>query len=207
MLVNNAIEHLTINKRSAGSALIVCIFITSTLSAQDGLEGVRNSNQARRIPDVMYIPTPHDVAAEMLKLAKVSDKDLVFDLGCGDGRILVMAAKKHGCRAVGIDVDPLRVQDARLNVKKHRVEHLVTIKQGDLFNVDLRAATVVMLYLSTKYNTKLIPQLSQMKPGSRVVSHQFGMTRVKPDRIVSMKSHDGHEHTLLLWKVPLTGRP
>jgi SAM-dependent methyltransferase len=188
-------------------ALALSIALAATSQAQEASVDPQEPKRARPVPDVMYIPTPHDIVREMLSLAGVEPSDRVYDLGCGDGRIVVMAAKEHECSAVGVDIDPLRVQEARQNVRKGRVEHLVTIEQGDLFEVDLSEATVVTLYLSTKYNTSLVPQLSRMKPGSRIVSHLFGIKGVKPRKVVLLNSQeDSHKHALYLWTTPLEGR-
>ncbi len=154
------------------------------------------------IPDVVFIPTPEDVVEQMLKLASVTQDDVVYDLGCGDGRIVIAAAKKYGCRAVGVDIDPRRTEEAKKNVAAHGLEDLVTIRQEDLFAVDLREATVVMLYLSTRYNERLVPRLARMNPKGRVVSHVFGLDGVPPDRAIAVRSeHDRHEHRLFLWTV------
>jgi precorrin-6B methylase 2 len=194
--------HRTIARRVRAAPLIALVTITSVIGAQDKVQHVGVASRERRVPDVMYVPTPHDVAAEMLKLADVSKQDVLYDLGCGDGRIVVLAAKRYGCRAVGIDIDPLRVADAKENVRKNRVGHLVTIQHGDIFEATLGEGTVVTLYLSSNYNTKLLPQLTKLKPGSRIVSHQFGMGGLTPDRMVSLHSEDGHKHDLFLWKIP-----
>ena len=187
--------------------MAVSLALASAAYAQHAPQDRPKRKQARRVPDVMYVPTPHDVVDKMLVLAGVGKDDVVYDLGCGDGRIVVAAAKRLGCRAVGVDIDPLRIEEARRNVKTNRVEHLVTIREGDLFQVDLSEATVVMLYLSTRYNTRLIPQLDRMKPGSRIVSHLFGMKGLKPDKVVRAESkEDGRKHALLLWTVPLARR-
>jgi precorrin-6B methylase 2 len=188
---------------AAWKALAVGTVLASASIAQDGVRERQRPKRARRIPDVMYIPTPHDVVERMLQLAAVRKDDVLYDLGCGDGRIVVAAAKRYGCRAVGVDIDPLRVRDARRNVRENHVEHLVTIKEGDLFKVDLSEATVVTLYLSTRYNEKLLPQLSRMRPGSRVVSHRFGMKTLEPDKVVRVRSREGRwSHPLLLWDLP-----
>jgi tRNA G37 N-methylase Trm5 len=192
---------------AARAALILGVLVASALQAQERPHDRQQPKRARRVPDVMYIPTPHDVVDKMLELAAVRKDDVVYDLGCGDGRIVVAAAKRFGCRAHGVDVDPLRVEDAKRNVKKNGVEHLVTIREGDLFEVDLSEATVVTLYLSTRYNTKLVPQLNRMKPGSRIVSHLFGIKGVKPDRVIQVPSKaDKRKHALLLWTTPLGKR-
>jgi ribosomal protein L11 methylase PrmA len=138
----------------------------------------------------------------MLELAKVKKGDVVYDLGCGDGRIVVTAAKKYGCKAVGFDIDPERIKESRENVKKNKVEDLVQIRQKDIFTLDLSKANVVTLYLLPRLNVKLIPQLEKMKPGSRIVSHAFDMAGVKPDTTETV-TVDGSEHTIYLWTVPL----
>jgi SAM-dependent methyltransferase len=164
--------------------------------------------QPQREPDVVYIPTPHDVVEMMLYLARVSDEDVLYDLGCGDGRILVAAAKKHGCKAVGYDIDPQRVQDSLENVKRNAVEGLVRVEEADIFTLDLRPATVIAIYLLPRLNVKLIPQLEQLGPGCRIVSHDFDMRGVRPDAVLTMESEeDSKEHTVYLWTTPLKKQP
>ena len=126
--------------------------------------------------DVPYVPTPQQVVDRMLALAKVGKNDVLFDLGCGDGRIVVTAAKEYGARCTGIDLDPTRIAEARANARKAGVEKQVNFKVGDLFEADLSGASVVTLYLLPSINTKLRPRLwQQLKVGSRVVSHAFDM--------------------------------
>jgi len=158
----------------------------------------------KKTPDVVYVPTPNDVVARMLKVAGVKKTDVVYDLGCGDGRIVVTAAKKYGCKGIGFDIDPERLKESRANVKKNGVEKLVQIKDQDIFTVDLSKASVVTLYLLPKLNRRLIPQINKMKPGSRIVSHEYDMAGIKPDKVIHMKSReDNAEHTIYLWTVPL----
>jgi len=157
-----------------------------------------------REPDVVYVPTPPEVVEKMLELAEVKKEDLVYDLGCGDGRIVVMAAKKYGCKAVGYDIDPERIKESLENVEKNNVGHLVTIEQEDIFTLDLSKANVITLYLLPSLNVKLIPQLEKLKPGSRIVSHDFDMKGVTPDKVVEVTSASGQvEHTVYLWTAPL----
>ena len=164
-----------------------------------------------RRPDVHYVPTPQNVVDRMLELAEVKKDDLVYDLGCGDGRIVVTAAKKYGCKGVGYDIDPQRVRESLENVEKNNVGHLVRIEQKDIFTLDLSDANVITLYLLPELNVKLIPQLEKLKPGSRIVSHDFAMKGVKPDQVVNVNTdqgdndeYDGYSaHTIYLWTVPL----
>ena len=154
--------------------------------------------------DVIFIPTPQDVVDKMLELVEVKKDDLVYDLGCGDGRIVVTAAKKYGCRAVGYDLDPDRVKESIENVEKNEVGHLVGIEQKDIFTLDLSEADVITLYLLPSLNVRLTPQLEKLKPGSRIVSHNFDMEGVKPDKVVKLtSSHDQAEHKIYLWTTPL----
>ncbi|MER3414828.1 MAG: hypothetical protein C4297_01250 [Gemmataceae bacterium] len=161
--------------------------------------------QETRRPDVIYVPTPQPVVDKMLEIAKVTKDDIVYDLGCGDGRIVVTAAKKYGCKAKGFDIDPERVKESLDNVKKNGVEKLVTIEQKDIFTLDLSEATVVTLYLLPSLNVKLIPQLKKLKPGARIVSHDFDMRGVKPDKVINFTppGEGQREHTIYLWTVPL----
>lgn len=154
--------------------------------------------------DVIYVSTPHDVVEKMLEVAKVTKDDLVYDLGCGDGRIPVMAAKKYGCKAVGYDIDPERIKDSLENVEKNQVGHLVKIEQKDIFTLDLSQADVITIYLLPDMNMKLIPQLEKLKPGSRIVAHSFGMGTIEPDEVVKYtSSEDRKEHLIFLWTAPL----
>ncbi len=160
-----------------------------------------------REPDVVYVPTPQDVVDKMLELAKVTKDDLVYDLGCGDGRIVVTAAKMYGCKAIGYDVDPERIKESLQNVKEYNVGHLVRIEQKDIFTLDLSKANVITLYLLPELNVKLIPQLKKLKPGSRIVSHDFNMRGVKPDKVVRLtSSEDSTGHKIYLWTSPLKKR-
>jgi precorrin-6B methylase 2 len=159
---------------------------------------------ADQIPDILFIPTPNDIVDRMLELASVRRDDVVYDLGCGDGRILVAAAKRYGCRCVGLDIDPLRIKESERNAKDNGVDALVRIEKRDLFTADLPDASVVFLYLSPKTNVRLLPQLEQLPPGSRIVSHQFDIQGLKPDKVVEVQSKgDSHVHTLFLWTTPL----
>jgi SAM-dependent methyltransferase len=148
--------------------------------------------------DVPYVSTPHEVVAEMLRLANVTRDDVVYDLGCGDGRIVIAAAQKYGAHGTGVDLDPQRIMEAEANARQARVETRVRFLQQDLFETDLRDATVVTLYLLPKVNLQLRPiLLRDLRPGTRVVSHEFSMDDWRPDRSV----HKEHSN-IYLWIIP-----
>jgi ribosomal protein L11 methylase PrmA len=151
------------------------------------------------IPEVAFIPTPPDVVAKMLELAAVQEGDVVYDLGCGDGRIVVMAAQKFGARGVGVDIDPKRIEEARANASKAGVSDRAEFRLGDLFNADIRAATVVTLYLLPEINLRLKPKLLRdLKPGTRVVSHDFTMgDDWRPERALKLQND-----TIYFWTIP-----
>lgn len=131
--------------------------------------------------DVWYVPTPNEIVDRMLDAANVTALDVVYDLGCGDGRIVIAAAKKYGTRGVGVDLDPARIREAQANAKKAGVENLVTFKVADMFKTDLHEATVVTLYLLPELNRRLKPKLfAELRPGARVVSHDWDMGRDWP---------------------------
>ncbi|MES1023942.1 methyltransferase domain-containing protein [Gloeocapsa sp. BRSZ] len=152
-----------------------------------------------RQPDVVYVPTPQEVVDEMLTLAKVTKDDVIYDLGSGDGRIPITAAQKYGARGIGIDINPERIREANENAQKAGVTDRVQFLQQDLFQSDFSEATVVTLYLLPELNVKLRPQLfKQLKPGTRVVSHDFDMGDWKPDRVV--QTQEGS--TIYYWVIP-----
>ncbi len=157
-----------------------------------------------RKPDVIYVPTPQEVVDKMLEMAQVTKDDLLYDLGCGDGRIVATAAKKYGCKAAGYDLRRGRVKASLANVEKYNVGHLVQIEQKDIFTLDLSKADVITLYLLPALNVRLIPQLEKLKPGSRIVSHDFDMKGVKPDKVVELTIEDDwDQHTIYLWTTPM----
>jgi precorrin-6B methylase 2 len=148
--------------------------------------------------EVPYVPTPENVVAEMLKLAGVKSGDMLFDLGSGDGRIVITAAKEHGARGVGIDINPQRIKEANENAQKAGVNGRVQFRNNDLFKEDISSASVVTLYLLPSVNMKLRPKLwKELKPGTRVVSHDFDMGDWKPEKTVQVD-----EHKLFFWTIP-----
>ena len=154
---------------------------------------------SQRSPDVVYVPTPQEVVDEMLELAQVTKDDVVYDLGSGDGRIPITAAQRYGTRGIGIDINPERIDEANENALQAGVTDRVTFLQQDLFTSDISEATVVTLYLLPQLNLKLRPQLfEQLKPGTRVVSHDFNMGDWEPDRAV--RTREGS--MIYLWVIP-----
>ncbi len=136
----------------------------------------------KRAPDVEFVPTPQEVVLEMLKIAKVTKNDVVYDLGCGDGRIVITAAKVFGARGVGVDIDPIRIKESNENARKAGVTDRVKFIEGDLFTTNLTEATVVTLYLTPELNIQVQPKLfRELKPGTRIVSHDFDMGGWRPD--------------------------
>lgn len=156
-----------------------------------------------------YVPTPMDIVERMLVLAGVTKADVVYDLGCGDGRIPIAAAVNYGARGVGVDIDPRRIEESKANAKAAGVEHLVEFRLEDALTVDVSPATVVTLYLLGSSNAKLRPQLTkQLRPGARIVSHAFSMGPTWPaDKIDRFTTVRGDEITLYLWNADGKIRP
>jgi ribosomal protein L11 methylase PrmA len=151
-----------------------------------------------RTPDVIFVPTPQEVVDAMLEVAKVTKNDVVYDLGSGDGRIPVTAAKKYGARAVGIDIDPQRIKEANANAQTAGVTDKVKFMNADLFTTDISEASVVTLYLLPSLNVKLMPKLkAELKPGTRIVSHAFDMGDWKPEQTLNVNGR-----TVYYWTIP-----
>jgi SAM-dependent methyltransferase len=183
---------------SFGIAAIVAAVIASAQTAPVA--------QPRKPLDVPYVPTTEAAVEAMLKLADVKSTDVVYDLGCGDGRIVVAAAKTYGARAVGIDIDPQRIAEANANARRAGVEKLVRFEENDLFQADFKEATVVTLFLLSSVNQKLKPKLlAELKPGTRVVSNTFDMGDWKPEKEFTVPNTNEEtflSHRLYLWIVP-----
>ena len=160
----------------------------------------------QRDPDVPYVPTTPEAVEAMLKLGEVKKTDILYDLGCGDGRIVIAAAKNFGAHGVGIDIDPQRIKEARENAKRAGVEDLVRFELGDLLQANFSEATVVTLFLLPRVNLKLKPRLlEQLKPGTRVVSNTFDMGEWKAEKESSVDNEDfdtGLSRKFFLWRIP-----
>jgi SAM-dependent methyltransferase len=168
-------------KRFYKRLLISCLAVSILISS-----GSVTAQQKK--PEVPYVPTPDNVVLEMLKMAQVDKDDLVYDLGCGDGRIVIAAVSKFGCRGVGVDIDPERIKESNENAKRAGVSDRVQFMQMDLFDADISKATVVTLYLLSEVNLRLRPKLlRELSPGTRVVSHAFSMGEWKAEATSSVK--------------------
>lgn len=187
--------------RNTGKLLIIAIFLLSSTALLNGQE---EEPEWMRTPDVVYVGTPYDIVSRMLQMAQVKKDDLVVDLGCGDARMLVLAAQKYGSRGIGYDIDPDMVRASRKNAKENKVDSLVKIIQADIFTVDISKADVLPLYLLPDMNLKLLPQFETLKPGSRLVFHNYDLEGIVPDRIEEVVSNeDNSNHTLFLYTIPL----
>ena len=176
----------------------VVLVATMVVASIPGASIASAQEAPARRPDVIYVPTPEAVVEAMLQVANVTKNDIVYDLGCGDGRIPVTAAKKYGATGVGIDIDPQRIKEAKENVAKNNVGDKVTIVQGDLFEQDLSGASVITLYLLPSLHVKLMPKLmKECKPGTRIVSHAFDMGDWKPE-----KELDVEGRKVYFWTIP-----
>src|SRR5579862_9149034 len=200
--MNAAIKDFVRYSLTGGKAMV----LRKTLSAAGVLFATVLVAQEHRQLDVPYVPTTVEAVQAMLKLADVKKGDVVYDLGCGDGRFVIAAAKDFGARGVGVDIDPRRIAEAKENARKAGVEDRVRFEEGDLFDADIHEATVVTLFLLSSVNEKLRPKLLQdLKPGTRVVSNTFRMGDWKPEKefIVPDTEVDSYlSHRLYLWIVP-----
>jgi len=189
-----ASAEMAMKRRFCGLALTVLLLAPASAA--------HAATFGRPILDVPFVTTPEAVVTAMLKLAGTRPDDVVYDLGSGDGRIVIAAAQDRGARGVGFEIDPALVAEATARARRHGLADRVTFRQDDLFKADLRDATVVTLYLSPDLNRRLRPKLlRELRPGSRIVSHAFDMGDWAPTQTLQVRSNQG-THTLYLWVVP-----
>ncbi len=162
-----------------------------------GMFHEKGDNGVRK-PDVIWVPTPYPLVDKMLDMAAVGKGDVLFDLGCGDGRIVIRAAEKFGIQTVGYEIDPYLADEAKTAVREKGLEKLARIEVADIYTLDLTKASVITLYLLPEMNLKLLPQLNRCRPGTRVVSHDFGFSGAVPEKTVRMSGS-----FIYLWKVPI----
>ena len=196
---------------STGWALLFCLPLQTSCpdAAVKGGPAPRSPSpdEAARAPDVPYEPSPALVVASMLELAAVTEEDVVYDLGCGDGRVVIAAAKERGARGVCVDIDPERIRESRDNARRAGVEERITFVTRDLFEVDVGPATVVMLFLWPKVNLRLRPKLlRELAPGTRVVSHFHAMGDWAPEQVVHVRAN-GRSRPVYLWRVGSSAPP
>ncbi len=190
------------------STLLLALAETSPVAARLPIPPPLRVDAPARQSLAPFVPTPEVVVQRMLEIANVTSEDVVYDLGCGDGRIVIAAAATYGARGVGVDIDPQRIAESEANAKKAGVEHLVEFRLQDALEVDLTPASVVTLYLLSSSNMKLRPLLTaQLAAGSRIVSHAFDMGDWKPDKIDKFDDGHGFGRTLYLWTADGTERP
>jgi SAM-dependent methyltransferase len=184
--------------------MIAGLVLVAGAAQREGVAPSKKETKPARAPDCVYVGTPYDVIDKMLDVASIQRSDVVYDLGCGDGRIVVAAAKRFGCRGVGYDINPQRIEEALANVQKNDLEKLVEIEQEDIFTLDLSKADVIMLYLLPSMNKRLIPQLMKLKPGSRIVAHNYDIEGMVCDDSLTFRSlEDGVNHYIYVYKAPL----
>ena len=184
--------------RILARAVLIAVLATAVALRASGQE---------KAPDAPFVPTPVAVVERMLELAKVDKDDVVYDLGSGDGRMVITAAHRYGARGVGIEINPVWVRDAQRYAEALKVADRVTFRVDDLFTADLREATVVTLYLLPWMNRKLAPKFrSELKPGARIVSHEYGIGDWPPDHTEELMVN-GERHLIHLWTVRATAVP
>jgi len=188
---------MKVTKILLGPCILFFLFFSPT--------GIHAQENAPYVLDVPYVPTPAIIVDQMLEMAQVDGNDVLYDLGSGDGRIPITAAQRFGTRGVGIDLNPERVKEANEKAKLANVTDKVRFIEADLFEVDFSEATVISLYLFPEVNMKLRPKILRMKPGTRVVSHNYDMGDWKPTQTKKVKAPNGTEHTIYLWRVPPLG--
>jgi SAM-dependent methyltransferase len=194
------IDGMRLSKRET-----VCLVAVLTMAAACRTLAGPSSQRPTLAP---YVPTPQDVVDRMLTVAQVTSKDIVYDLGSGDGRIVITAAKKFGAHGVGIDIDADRIAESRRNARDAGVSSLVEFRRGDILQADVSKATVVTLYLVSSANMKLRPLLTQQLPaGARIVSHAFAMGDWTPEKVDRFKDSQGDERVIYLWRTDGKVRP
>ncbi len=215
------VRHLSHSRRGVSKFSVVLFVLGLVVAAGIFLYQANLNSQNEELSkaptghrkNAPYIVSPKDVVDLMLSVSDLDSDDVIYDLGCGDGRIVITAAKQFGCRGVGYEYDEELAELARQRVKEAGVEDLVTIKQMDIFKIskaEMNEASVITLYLLDWMNKKLIPQLRELDDGKVIVSHDWGLNRIEPDRIEKIQSKDDperKEHVVHVWVTPLKSEP
>jgi SAM-dependent methyltransferase len=206
-------ESRSLRWRRARAVSLIAVLLSNLLpwvqvDARAGTNLVTSAAGApAKKPDVVYVPSRQEIVEKMLEMAELKPNDILYDLGCGDGRIVVAAAKKYGVKAVGVDIDPQRVKESMENVRTNGVGDRVSIKQADIFELDFSDASVVTLNLLPELNVRLMPKLAKLKPGTRILSNDFEMKGARPLKIERLGTgflgEDGDfQRTIYKWVVP-----
>jgi ribosomal protein L11 methylase PrmA len=191
------------NNRLRITALIVLLLSVISEIATNAQDATKQMSESH----VVYVGTPYDVISIMLEMARIGKDDLIYDLGSGDGRMVILAIQKYNCRGIGYEIDPVMVQASKANILRNRVEDRVQIVQADIFTVDLSEATVIMLYMLPETNKKLLPQLDRMKPGSRIICHNYDLPGIVEDQTLTyLSNEDSTTHIMTLYTTPLKRR-
>lgn len=188
--------------------LRITTLIVLLLSVISGI-ATKAQDSSKQTPKshVVYVGTPYDVISIMLEMARIDKDDLIYDLGSGDGRMIILATQKYDCRGIGYEIDPVMVQASKANILRNRAEDRVQIVQADIFTVDLREASVIMLYMLPETNEKLLPQLDTMKPGSRIICHNYDLPGIVEDKTLTyLSNEDSTTHIMTLYTTPLKRR-
>ena len=168
------------------------------------LVGDETQPKPSRTPDCVYVGTPQDVVYKMVELAEIRKGDLVCDPGCGDGRLLIAAARRHGCRGIGYELDPKLANEARQIARQRGIARTVRFEEQDIFTVDYSPVDAIVAYLLPEMITRLVPSFDKLKPGSRIVAHDYPMDKIVPDQVVTMLSNeDNVRHTIYVYRTPL----
>ncbi|HMO90701.1 MAG TPA: methyltransferase domain-containing protein [Pirellulaceae bacterium] len=184
-------------------AVAIVLLAYGITRALQRIEGIATINAPqRKAANAPYITSPNEIIAQMIELGQISSQDLVFDLGCGDGRIVIQAAASRRCRGVGFDIDPELVKLATANAAENGVSDLVRFEQRDIFTIDLSEANVIVMYLVPWMVNKLVPQFEKCRPGTRIVSHEFALNDFVYNDMITLE-HELDTHTIYLYETPL----
>ena len=176
----------------------------ASYSQSDAAAAEKKKEKETKTPDCVYVGTPNDVVDKMLEMASIKKTDLVYDPGCGDGRMVITAAKKYGCRGIGLEIDAQLIERAKKLAEKRKVDKLVKIEDQDIFKVDYSDGDVIIMYLLPEMIVKLTPQFEKMKDGSRIVAHDYHIRGMKADKVETVTSNeDNVKHTIYFYTLPL----
>jgi len=189
-------------RRIAFAVILLSAF--ALVFGSEALRAEEPQSKPSRTPDCVYVGTPQDVVYKMVELAEIGKGDLVCDPGCGDGRLLITAARRHGCRGIGYELDPKLANEARQIARRHGLSRTVRFEEQDIFTVDYSPVDAIVAYLLPDMITRLATSFDKLKPGSRIVAHDYPMDKIVPDKVVTVLSNeDNVRHTIYVYRTPL----